>query len=247
MCDGPKNIVTKNPLISVITVTYNDSDSLELTIKSVLAQTMSDYEFIVVDGGSTDNTSNVLNKYEFAIDKLICEKDDGIYDAMNKGVKIANGDYVIFMNAGDCFFDRNTLRDASEFINNKVDIVTGVAKYDTGMVFKPSVEKMMYKNQMHHQATFYSLNIFYKYGFFDLDYKVLSDFDFNLRCFLNGVDFCTTDLVISLCSDGGVSTRGSWKNYKEEILIRYKNIGICRSLLFLPYTILRYMRKRIKI
>src|SRR5687768_5526342 len=97
------------PVISVITVVFNGAALLERTIKSVRAQTLQDIEYIIIDGGSTDGTQEIIEKHRDAIDVFVSEKDAGIYDAMNKGLRAAKGEYVLFMNAGDELFDRHTL------------------------------------------------------------------------------------------------------------------------------------------
>ena len=97
------------PLLSVITVVYNNVQHIERTIKSVIDQTYTDVEYIVIDGGSTDGTLEIIRSYDEKIAKLITEKDEGIYDAMNKGLFLAGGDYVIFMNSGDAFYSADTV------------------------------------------------------------------------------------------------------------------------------------------
>src|SRR4051812_15217048 len=97
------------PKLSVITIVYNNVRDMERTMLSVINQTYLHIEYIVVDGLSTDGTLDVINKYEGKISKLISEKDEGIYDAMNKGLAAATGDYVIFMNSGDEFYDADTV------------------------------------------------------------------------------------------------------------------------------------------
>ena len=89
--------------LSIITVNYNDAKGLERTIKSVISQTFHDYEFIIIDGGSTDGSVDVIKKYESHIDYWISEKDGGIYPGMNKGLRQAKGEYLNFMNGGDCY------------------------------------------------------------------------------------------------------------------------------------------------
>ena len=98
----------KKPLISIITVIYNDGKKLEETILSILSQTYDNLEFIIIDGSSTDETIDIIKKYEDKIDYWISEKDSGIFDAMNKGILAAKGDYINFMNAGDFFITNFT-------------------------------------------------------------------------------------------------------------------------------------------
>jgi len=97
------------PILSVITIVYNNVNDIERTMLSVLNQTYRHIEYIVIDGGSTDGTLEIVKRYESRITKLISEKDEGIYDAMNKGIAAATGDYIIFMNSGDEFYDATTV------------------------------------------------------------------------------------------------------------------------------------------
>ena len=97
------------PKLSIITIVYNNVQDIERTLKSIIGQTYPDIEYIVIDGASTDGTLDIIKKYENRIAKLISEKDDGIYDAMNKGLAVATGDYVLFMNSGDEIYTNNTV------------------------------------------------------------------------------------------------------------------------------------------
>ena len=129
-------------MISVITVCYNAEKEIEKTIKSVLKQTYMDYEYIFIDGKSKDNTLEVINRYipEFEKKgiriKLVSEEDQGIYDAMNKGVKHASGEWINFMNAGDCFHDEYVLEKIAEHLSEEDDVVAGEYVYIEGYLGK---------------------------------------------------------------------------------------------------------------
>ena len=97
------------PKISVVTVCYNAVNDIEKTILSVINQTYPNIEYLIIDGGSTDGTMDIVNKYKDKIDVIVSEPDKGIYDAMNKGIDRATGDWINFMNAGDCFFEKETV------------------------------------------------------------------------------------------------------------------------------------------
>ena len=110
------------PTISIITVAYNASNTIETTILSVVNQTYPNIEYIIIDGGSTDGTIDIIKKYESKITKWISEPDKGIYDAMNKGINLARGEWINFMNCGDSFYENNTLQVISDTIINSKDI-----------------------------------------------------------------------------------------------------------------------------
>lgn len=120
---------TNNPLITVITVCFNCKKEIEKTILSVLRQNFNNYEYIIIDGGSNDGTVNILKKYEKKVNALISEPDRGVFDAMNKGLKIAHGQWIIFMNSGDYFYSNNSLQNAAQYLSPSYYIVYGNTEY----------------------------------------------------------------------------------------------------------------------
>lgn len=119
--------MTNTPKVSIITVCFNAGDALEDTIKSIISQTYPNLEYIIVDGKSTDNTMDILQKYDKSISMIISEPDSGLYDAMNKGLGIATGEYVNFMNAGDIFYDNNVITELMKGAENSSDVFYGDA------------------------------------------------------------------------------------------------------------------------
>ena len=117
----------KSPKISVITVTYNCEDTIEYTLLSLKQQLYKDYELIIVDGGSTDSTLKIIHEFDDIVNVMISEKDNGIYDAMNKGIKMSKGEFIFFLNAGDILYDNNVLVKVSESMDNGYDIIYGDA------------------------------------------------------------------------------------------------------------------------
>ena len=120
-----------NKKLSVITINYNNKNGLIKTINSVINQTYKDFEFIIIDGGSTDGSLEVIQEYSGQINYWVSEPDNGIYHAMNKGIVMAKGEYCNFMNSGDCFFDEQVLKNAFSH-NLSVDIFIGKAKRRIG-------------------------------------------------------------------------------------------------------------------
>src|SRR5438105_14705 len=116
------------PRISIITVVYNNVANIEVTILSILNQTYKNIEYIVIDGGSTDGTLDVIKKYKDKISFWVSEKDNGIYDAMNKGIKVATGEWINFINSGDSYFDNDVLEkimEAEYFNATSIDVIYG--------------------------------------------------------------------------------------------------------------------------
>ncbi len=168
------------PQITIITVCYNAEKDIEKTILSVINQTYDNIEYIVIDGGSNDGTLSVINKYASKIDKVISEPDKGIYDAMNKGIKLAKGDWINFMNAGDSYVDADVLKLVSDNINNNCDIIYGDIIIEEEFAYyyvkaKP-IEMLNTEMPFCHQTVFTKTKVIKKY-LFDLNYKILADYN----------------------------------------------------------------------
>lgn len=197
--------------ISVITPSYNSAHFIETVIQSVEQQSYEHVEHIVIDGASTDETVSILQKYPHL--KWVSEPDKGIYDAMNKGVAMATGDWIIFLGADDTFFDKETL--AYLTTNYQQELQTNDIVYGD-VVFKEwfrasHAHKKFSKydfdtSNINHQAMFYSTKVFNKVGGYSLHYPVFADWEFNVRCFFNK-DIRTqyVPLLIAYFSVEGVS------------------------------------------
>jgi len=245
----------RTPLISIITVVYNGEKFLEKTIQSVINQSYENIEYIIIDGGSTDRTVEIIKKYEDSIDYWVSEKDGGIYDAMNKGLERANGEFVNFMNGGDEFFDSEVL--AKLFVDldrceNKSIFGKAVTKYkDKEFVRYESFEFgdcLWYEShQPSHQAIFFPKN-FYQDERFDTRLKIAADVKYIKRA-LATCGYCYRDLIVANFEFGGVSTYfGSFSDlkdlyndlniiYSDSMIIRYKYY-ILNSIKFLVQRVL---------
>ncbi len=197
------------PKITVITVSYNAAPTILQTIKGVFSQTYSNLEYIIIDGKSTDGTIEIIKKFQNKLGYWISEKDNGIYDAMNKGIKACTGNWIIFLGADDVFYNNN--------IVNKIFNTYKVTEYDFiygDVIFKSNGKiiggdrnygKLIDRNIVH-QSIFYKKQIFGKLQTFNLKYKILADYELNLRIFK---DFSLKKLyipeVISLFNNKGLS------------------------------------------
>lgn len=178
--------------ISIITTAYNSGKTIEETIKSVLSQTYKDYEHIIVDGNSTDNTMDIVKKYEKEYNgklKYISEKDEGIYDAMNKGIKMATGDIIGLLNSDDKYADKDVLKIIEETVRkNNCDGIYGNLLYmDSETMTKPK-RKWVVKstnirrgNTTAHPTLYLKKQVYDKIGLYDLKYKIVSDYDFMVK------------------------------------------------------------------
>lgn len=215
--------MTKKPIISVVTICYNAEEYIEATVKSVLQQTYSNIEYIVVDGNSKDNTLIIVNQYKEKIKKIISEPDKGIYDAMNKGIDLCSGDWCLFLNSGDYFYAKDTIQKAVELFNDNADVIYGDTEYrfDYGNdVLKPKeLEKVMDGAFCCHQSTFFKLDTLRKYKY-DLSYKIIADWVLYRKMYLDGKVFYYIPTIISSFDNiNGASTANSvqsFVNHKKE-------------------------------
>ena len=218
-----KNDHNNKPLISVITVVFNDEKSIEETISSVLGQKYSNLEYIIIDGGSTDSTLNIIKEYESSIDYWISEKDSGIYDAMNKGCNLAYGSGIIFLNSGDKFVGNvfNLKPEIPSLLPCKIN-----EKFKANWNKKISSPK--YGMPTSHQAMIFKN----KKIIYDLNYKYSSDYDYYIRhgMFLNMNRDCQGYV---LYDNNGISKKYKWQRNIETIFIINKYFGILQSVIFI--------------
>lgn len=178
--------------VSVITVCYNSSETIENTIQSVVSQSYSNIEYIVVDGLSADNTLKIVDKYKNNISKIISEKDNGIYDAINKGIALATGEVVAILHADDFYADSNVISSiVNEFINKKVDTVYGDLQYvdrqNTTVVKRNWISGEYQKRNFlngwmpPHPSFFAKKECYTKYGNFNTILKSAADYELMLR------------------------------------------------------------------
>ena len=204
-------------LFSIIIPTFNSGSCLPLALNSIATQTFNNVEVIIMDGGSTDNTLDILNEYKDQIPNIVVntEKDDGIYDAMNKGINKATGSWLYFMGSDDVFHDNNALERLVNTINDtKAQVIYGNAKIigDTGWAKDGDVydgpftlQKLLEQNICHQAMCYQTLFIKNEIGYYNQKYIKSADWDFNLRCWSKG-NFEYVDTIIVNLAAGGVST-----------------------------------------
>ncbi len=208
----PENIVYL-PLISIITVVFNGAKHLEETILSILNQSYPNIEYIIIDGGSTDGTLDIIKKYENYIDYWISEPDNGIYDAMNKGISISNGSIIGLLNSGD-MYNYDTLKKIvinSKNISN--EIITGhMEKFTENNNAKfisyrnqNHLKKSLYTMPLNHPSTFVGINTYKKIGLFDSSYKICGDNELIIRAQMYKIYIVFLDDILSKMQLGGVS------------------------------------------
>ena len=190
---------------------------MKTCLKSIEQQTFQDFEVIIVDGSSTDGTPNYLKKLQYPF-RVLCEPDDGVYDAMNKGIVLAQGEWLYFMGCDDRLYSKMVLENIfTKTINDNVDLILGRIQY-----YQADMDKVLYKskkgilkaqlnhviwfrNITHHQATFYRVNLF-RNKLFETKYPVLSDYHKNI--------------YLSFCGANGISKNLNYSVFKEEIILK---------------------------
>lgn len=213
-------------LFSIITISYNAEKEIEATIKSVVEQNYKNFEYIIIDGNSTDKTLDIIKKYENNISFWKSEPDAGIYDAMNKGIKYANGEWILFMNSGDAFATKDVLRTIAEEIGKKrinAEIIYGnvIKQYvDKKVLFKAEkLSLLRYRMPFSHQSTLVKAELLKK-ELFDTRYRIAADYNFFHKAYLKKHSFYYLDIYISIFDAvSGVSSTSIWKSIKENALI----------------------------
>ena len=237
------------PLISIITVVYNNKNGLFNTIKSITEQTYNNIEFIIIDGNSTDGTKSIIESFKNKINYWISEPDKGIYDAMNKGIKIATGEWVIFMNAGDLFYSKNVIHDVFKIKNiQNYDVVygdtIGVHNNEKIEYIKPLDLSLFWKYiPICHQSVFIKLKL-HKENLYDLKYNVSSVYDFLYKVYTDGSLFKYINIPVSKYNMNGYSSHSLlWLWDYIRISLKYSK-GNRHKVIFKigSYTIMRFIR-----
>lgn len=228
-----------NHFFSVITISYNSSSTIERTIKSILSQSFSDFEYIIVDGASTDGTLDIIKKYEPLFQgrmKWKSEPDKGIYDAMNKGIMCSTGNIIGIVNSDD-WLEPDALEKVAKCYNNNGCGNNAVYcgwinfHYDNGttQIMKTSQEQLEARARkcemggIRHPGVFVSKQVYEKVGTFDERIRIMADTDLILRMYHNGIKFRYTESVVSNMSDGGISNGLLMKACPDYALILKKN------------------------
>ena len=220
--------------VTVVTINYNNKLGLEKTFLSVCSQTNTNFEYIVIDGGSTDGSVQLLEEYHNKISYSVSEKDNGIYHAMNKGIAVANGKFLIFMNSGDIFYNEatidtilNNLNDIDQIVYGDVLLKNEATGYQKIQIHPQELTfKYFYQQTICQQACVIKKSLFDSVFYFNENYKIVSDWEFLIvSIFIKGVNFRKIPFVLAVFDCEGISSNQSLRAIatieKEEVLERY--------------------------
>lgn len=243
------------PKFSVITVCFNAEETLEDTIQSVIAQTYHHVEYIVVDGASKDRTLSIINRYRDRIATVVSEPDKGLYDAMNKGLRLATGDYVCFLNAGDSFHEDDTLQQMVHTLRERSEL-PDVLYGETALVNAEGHFVRMRRLQapehltwrsfrqgmlVCHQAFFARRTLAEPY---DLRYRFSADFDWCIRIMKKAKTLHNTHLTLIDYLDEGMTTRNHKASLRERFRIMAKHYGWLSTVALHAWFVVRAVVKK---
>jgi glycosyltransferase involved in cell wall biosynthesis len=212
--------------ITIITVVYNGISYIEETIDSVLNQSYENIEYIIIDGNSNDGTKDVLTKFNnIKSIKIVSDKDNGIYDAMNKGISLATGNWINFMNAGDIFFNNDTLKDIFSLDCSNATIIYGdlMVTYNGFSKIQKATNLVNLKYGMcfSHQSTFFETS-FAKRNLYNLKFKLASDFDLIYKAYSADRLFVYRNIIVSNVISNGIADKNRVKTLNEYFEISKK-------------------------
>tara|TARA_Y100000590_G_C15736691_1_gene1018776 strand:+ start:1872 stop:2621 length:750 start_codon:yes stop_codon:yes gene_type:complete len=244
----------KNPLFSIITVVFNGEKYLEKTIQSVLSQSYKNFEYIIVDGGSTDGTLSIIKKYNKNISKWISENDRGIYDAFNKGMRLSKGDFVCIVNSDD-ILKKNALKIIRNYIIKypKIDFIFGSVKKHWGILhgYKPHKIKYSWGFYSSHSTGFFlKKSSAKKVGYYNIKYKYHADYDYFYRLIvkhkMKGIATRKNEITGIFRRGGFSSTSHFGPMFIEELKIRINNGQNLFLVLFIAfYKLINHFKKLI--
>lgn len=224
-----------NTLFSIICPVFNCTSTVRRLIDSILSQSSDSYELIIVDGGSTDGTLDIIREYDGRI-AYISEPDNGIYDAMNKGIRMARGEWLYFIGADDYLYSSDALAQVTPLLSSDADVLLcKIMSPKFGICTSELSRRMFTKNTVHHQGAIYRRSILISHPY-DTTYRIIADYELNLHVWKNNYRVKHCDTVLAVHPATGVSGCPNFINYREEILIRNKYLTnpFCR----LYYTII---------
>ncbi len=235
------------PKISIVTIAFNNLEGLRSTITSVLSQNYANIEYIIIDGGSFDGSKDLIKNNERSLAYWTSEPDNGIYDAINKGVKHCTGDWIIFMNAGDDFYSPSIIQNIfTKPIKNNISFIYGdcITKYEGYQIHQKSgpIKSLWNGSQFSHQSVFIRADIQKKYEY-NKNNRISADFEFFFEAYINGHEFQQLNSAISRVSAGGLSDVARLENITAFYrVVRHMHPSIKVHLYFLSTLSIQFIK-----
>jgi len=209
----------------VVTVAFDAVRTIESCLESVAAQSLSGVEHLVVDGGSTDGTVDVLRAWDRRVAWWASEPDRGIYDAMNKGIAAARGEWLYFFGADDVLAGPDVLERCALYLGGGAAVVYGDVRFTNGHLFRSKAgPKLLIGNTVHHQGAFYAARVFDGWRY-DTSLRLVADYDLNLRLYRASERFARADVVVAECGDEGASNVRMGESFREMNRVRRRHLG----------------------
>ncbi|MBC8266263.1 MAG: glycosyltransferase [Flavobacteriales bacterium] len=232
------------PKVSIIIPVLNQKQHLQNAIESVINQIFTDYELIIIDGKSDDGTLDIIKKYESKISYWESTIDKNIYDAMNKGISKANGDWLYFLGADDKICKDAFQNIFSEELEDSI-LIFGNIIYQNNEEFNGELSnKLFIKNSIHHQGAVYHKRCFYAKKF-NTQYSILADYDFNLSLFLENIKAYYFDFNFAICGNDGISKQKGWEHYKQEFDIKKNRLNAVQFIIYGSATLGKFLLNQI--
>ncbi len=229
------------PLVSIVTVCLNSERYIEQAILSVISQTYANIEYIIIDGGSTDRTIEIIRKYGNFVAHWISQKDSGLFDAMNKGIACSNGEFICFLNSDDFFYSDKSVEYAAQEMIRGGDFIYGKAYFFSSsqhkiIAYSEVKSRDLIFSSICHQSAFCRRSVFDKLGNFNLSYKIAADYEFIVKCFMHpGIKKLFMNKVISSVRAGGNSDKNrniSLKEKRKIIKLYYDKVDCWKYLIY---------------
>lgn len=227
--------------LSIITICFDEVSSIRRTIESVLLQTYADFEYIVIDGNSSDGTTDIIAEFKDNIDIFISEPDSGIYNAMNKGLRKAKGDYVIFLNGGDYFTSNNVIKNVINHLADYEIVFGDIIKSNSSHENTTSLSKTtldpftFFTHTLPHQGTFIKRELFNRFGLYDESFQIMGDYEFFKRVIVKfKVKAGYIPITIAIFNTDGISSNPRYRRLqkREAARARLMTYGLFRFLFF---------------
>lgn len=252
MSPAPDSSPGLRPLVTVVTPVFNARRTLEACLASVAAQTLPGVEHVVVDGGSTDGTVTLLRAWDRRLASWTSEPDRGIYDAMNKGIDRARGEWLYFLGADDALAAPDVLARCAQHLRTGAAVVYGDVRYPGGQRFRSKAgPTLLVGNTIHHQGALYAARVFDGWRY-DAALRLVADYDLNLRLWRARERFVRADVDVAVCGEEGASNVRVRESFHEMNCVRRRHLGAAASAAlsvllageFAAYLLLRRLRPR---